>query len=356
MIPDKIDDKLTLNDLIHIDRRGFLTGATAAIAAGLGARLVADHAPPPWRTRSVFVARASSYQIDLESIVKRGLAELGIGPKRIRGKSILLKPNLVEPYSGSPHINTHPVLIAAVVEAFRSLEAREVFIAEGPGHVRDARLAVEQAGLADILKHLKVEFIDLNHDDVDRIDNALRLSPLAEFYLPKTLRRADWVVSLPKLKTHHWVGATVSLKNLFGVLPGVRYGWPKNVLHQAGIVQSILDLNAAVRPRLAIVDGIVGMEGDGPIMGPPKELGAIVMGENLVAVDSTATRLMRIDPATIEYLAIADRHLGPIDSRRIRQIGEPIDALARRFEPFKKPQTAEFHDSPRTGSLKETPI
>lgn len=338
-----------------IDRRGFLTGASAAIAAGLGAKLAVDLAPP-WRSRSVFVARASSYQIDLASIVKRGLAELGIGRTRVRGKSILLKPNLVEPYPGSPHINTHPLLIAAVVEAFRSLDARDVFIAEGPGHVRDARLAVEQAGLADILKQLNVEFIDLNHDDVDRIENPLRLSRLADFYLPKSLRRADWIVSLPKLKTHHWVGATVALKNLFGVLPGVRYGWPKNVLHQAGIVPSILDLNAAVRPNLAIVDGIVGMEGDGPIMGPPKELGAIVMGENLVAVDATATRLMRIDPATIEYLVIADRHLGPIDVRRIRQLGEPIDSIARRFEPFRNPSSTGVAEHAPSGSIKDQPI
>ena len=85
--------------------------------------------------------------------------------------------------------------------------------------------------------------------------------------LPQSLRRADLIVSLPKMKTHHWAGVTLSMKNLFGVMPGVCYGWPKNVLHHAGIRQSILDINAAVRPHLAIVDGIIGMEGDGPIMG-----------------------------------------------------------------------------------------
>ena len=84
------------------------------------------------------------------------------------------------------------------------------------------------------------------------------------------LKRADLVVSLPKLKTHHWAGVTLAMKNLFGVMPGVAYGWPKNVLHHAGIPGSILDINAAVKPALAIVDGIVGMEGDGPIMGTPK--------------------------------------------------------------------------------------
>ena len=116
--------------------------------------------------------------------------------------------------------------------------------------------------------------------------------------MPASLKRADLIVSLPKLKTHHWAGVTLSLKNLFGVMPGIVYGWPKNVLHYAGIGQSILDIAAAVRPHLAIVDGIVGMEGDGPIMGTPRRLGVLVMGTNLPAVDATCARLMRIDPWT----------------------------------------------------------
>ena len=77
---------------------------------------------------------------------------------------------------------------------------------------------------------------------------------------------------MPKLKTHHWAGMTCSMKNLFGVVPGAVYGWPKNVLHQHGIDDSIVDLVATVRPGLTIVDGIVGMEGDGPDHGHAKGL------------------------------------------------------------------------------------
>ena len=84
---------------------------------------------------------------------------------------------------------------------------------------------------------------------------------------------ADSIVSLPKLKTHHWAGMTCSLKNLFGVVPGAIYGWPKNVLHFRGIDNSILDIAPTDPPQLAIVDAIVGMEGDGPIMGRAKPVG-----------------------------------------------------------------------------------
>ena len=116
-------------------------------------------------------------------------------------------------------------------------------------------------------------FVDLNVDDVERVILKTHASRLKELYFPKVVLRADFVVSMPKLKTHHWAGVTLSLKNMFGTVPGGCYGWPKNVLHWAGIDRAILDINAAVRPDFAIVDGIVGMEGNGPIQGSTEAFG-----------------------------------------------------------------------------------
>src|SRR5262249_11302837 len=126
---------------------------------------------------------------------------------------------------------------------------------------------------------------------------------LKQLYLPETLFKADLLVSMPKLKTHHWAGVTLALKNMFGVVPGSIYGWPKNMLHWAGIQGSILDINAGLNiPQFAIVDGIVGMEGNGPLQGKPKRSGVLVFGSDLVAVDATAARLMKVEPRKIEYL------------------------------------------------------
>jgi uncharacterized protein (DUF362 family) len=115
-------------------------------------------------------------------------------------------------------------------------------------------------------------------------------------------------------------------------MPGIYYGWPKYVLHHAGIPESILDINATVRPHLAIVDGIIGMEGDGPIMGTPKNAGVLVMGTNLPAVDATAARLMGINPWRVSYLSAASGRLGAIAEGHITQRGETVKSLTQPFQ------------------------
>lgn len=279
----------------------------------------------------VFIAKAQSYTVDLKQVIQAGLKGLNLGPAWVGGKVILLKPNLVEPDMSHPHINTHPEVIRATAEVFRSLGAREVFVAEGQGHCRDTDFVLEQSGLAPVLDEAGLEFVDLNHDDVITVRNQLASTRLKTLHLPVSLRRADIIVSMAKLKTHHWAGVTLSMKNLFGVMPGVAYGWPKNVLHHAGITESILDINAAVKPHFAIIDGIIGMEGDGPIMGTPREAGVLIMGRNLPAVDATATRLMGFNPDDIAHLSAASRFLGPIAESFIHQCGETISPLVQSF-------------------------
>ena len=316
-----------------ISRREMLgVGGALLLGGGISAGLRFTSGRERGRRADVFIGRAPNYQIDLCNIVQDGLSTLGIGRSEIRGKRILLKPNLVETAPGPAHINTNPAVILAVAEALRRLDAREVLVAEGHGHHRDSRLILDESGTGAALEEADLRFVDLNHDEFVAIPNAGGWTNLGPLYLPKTLLNVDLVVSVPKMKTHHWAGVTCSMKNLFGVMPGVVYGWPKNVLHYAGIPESILDINATVKPSLAIVDAVVGMEGDGPIMGTPKDVGCIVMGRNLLAVDATCTRIMGLNPYGVSYLAQASGRLGPIHERNISQRGEPIAAIRTRFE------------------------
>ena len=271
---------------------------------------------------------ASSYAVDFADLILRGFRELGIG---ITGRRVFLKPNMVE-YEPGTAINTHPHVIAGAAIACRRAGASEVVVGEGPGHRRDIEYLLASTGLIDQLREQRIRFVDLNHDDVAVVPLQSWFTGLREIALPVTLLESDFVISMPKLKTHHWAGMTCSMKNLFGTVPGAVYGWPKNPLHVHGIPNSILDLTATVRPHFAIVDAVTAMEGDGPIMGRPRPLGFVAMGSDPVAVDATCARVIGLDPEKIEYLKPAARFLGIIDASRIEQRGELPARYATQFD------------------------
>jgi uncharacterized protein (DUF362 family) len=173
-------------------------------------------------------------------------------------------------------------------------------------------------------------FTDLNIDEVTLHGLGSNHSNLRELHLPNTILGCDLLVSMPKMKTHHWVGATLSMKNFFGCVTGSVYGWPKNVLHWAGISECIADLHATFPSTFAIVDGIDCMEGNGPIQGTRKHVGVLVAGRDLPSVDATCCRVMDIDPAKLDYLALAAGR-APIDAANIRQLGESIAAVRTKF-------------------------
>ena len=279
-------------------------------------------------TSRVAILEAKSYQASLEDIIRRGIHLFKLD---LKGKRIVLKPNLVE-FDPKGVINTHSAVIEAAIGSFRSLGAREVVVAEGPGHRRDSEYLLTASGIYDVIHEHKVRYVDLNTDDVRLTKLRSSFTNLKELYLPETLFNADLLVSMPKLKTHHWAGVTLSLKNMFGVVPGSVYGWPKNALHWAGINGSILDINSSLPiPQFAIVDGIVGMEGNGPLQGQAKQSGVLVLGDDLVAVDAISARLMMIEPRKIEYLEIAGGFLGNISHDRIELVGERLERFQQNY-------------------------
>jgi uncharacterized protein (DUF362 family) len=280
---------------------------------------------------SAFIAKVDRYDREIASIVFQGMGELGVTAGEIRGKRVLLKPNLVEPHIGAGHINTHPSIVHGVAEAFRRYGAAEVLVADGPAHCMDTRMVLEESRLDEVLREDRLRFVDLNYDDGYPVPNRGGFSRFRDIVLPMTLSEVDLVVSLAKMKTHHWAGITLSMKNLFGLFPGTYYGWPKNALHFEGIDKCVLDINATVRPFLSIVDGIVGMEGDGPIMGNPRQAGVLVLGRNLAAVDATGARIMGVDPHRIPHIAAASGRIGPIRETDIRQVGETIRSVRTDF-------------------------
>ena len=305
-----------------INRRFFFLGALGT-AIGCSRHVAGIKHSPPAR---VSIVRVNSYQHNLVDIIRRILLDHHVA---VWGKKILLKPNLVE-FSEEAPINTNPLMVAATVEAFYSLGAATVTIAEGPGHRRMTLDMAEAAGFFSAIPRFEDNFVDLNTDDVRRVEFRKPVSGLKELYLPNTAFDCDLLVSLPKMKTHHWAGATLSMKNLFGVVPGGVYGWPKNILHWAGIDESIVDLQSLFPRQFAIVDAIEAMEGNGPILGSSKHMGLIVAGTHPPSVDATCCQIMCINPAKIRYLEITHRQSN-WHWTNIKQAGEKIASVRAPF-------------------------
>jgi len=308
---------------VKISRRNLLVRACAASS---GAAVSVPFFLPrysrdirPRRSR-VAILHISDYLQDLEGFLRRGLT---LFPLNIAGKTVLLKPNLVDYIAGNA-INTHPHLVVAAAECFRRMGAKKVVVAEAPGHQRDTLLVLSQSGYDSVLRENGIRFVDLNRDELTPVKLAANYSGLRRLWFPKTVLEADFLVSMPKVKTHHWSGVTLSMKNMFGVVPGNKYGWPKNILHWHGIQESILDLCATVPIHFVIADAIMCMEGNGPLNGSPRQLGCVVLADDPVAADATCARLMGLAPDRVVHIHEGARFLGNSAPRLIDQAGETL--------------------------------
>lgn len=310
---------------MKLSRRDFVVGA-AALAAGSFVTapffLPKYHSPRLPKRSRVAILNIDSYSGDIDQLLHHGLQQFAID---VRGKRVVLKPNLVD-YLPGDAINTHPSVVLAAAEAFRRIGAASVIVAEGPGHQRDTQLVLAESGYESLFREQRILFVDLNRDEVVRTRLRASYTGMKSLWLPQTVLEADYLVSMPKIKAHHWSGVTLSMKNMFGVVPGARYGWPKNILHWKGIQESILDVSATVPIDFVIADGIIAMEGNGPLNGTPRPLGKIVLANDPVAADATCARLMGFLPERVVHIREGARFLGNAEVQHIDQVGEQVSA------------------------------
>lgn len=325
-----------------LNRRDFIAGAVASVAlAGCGNQTVLPKVNPDLQPATeaqksrkrqersaVGIIKCPSYEESIFKTIKPYLSKLGLPD--LKNKTVLLKPNMVEFHPGKP-ITTNPLALLAAVELVDYLGAKEIIIGEGPGHMRDTEFLLNATGIGRMCKKHALRFVDLNLDDLEKVDIKDGFSGLKHLYLPRTIVDADAVVSVPKMKTHHWVCMTASMKNLFGTIPGRKYGWPKNLLHIRGIPHCILDIVQVVKPKIGFVDGITAMEGDGPINGTAKETGIIVLGTDVAAVDSTCARIIEAPMENLDYIRMAGQVVGNIDPAQIDIVGASVDSVKQQF-------------------------
>lgn len=312
-------------------RRSFLVGS-AALAAGASVSvpffLSKYHSDRRAKRSRVAILNVERYSQRIDEVLASGLRLFRIN---VQGKTVVLKPNLVDYIHGNA-INTHPTLVLAAAESFRWMGAKCVIVAEGPGHQRDTQLVLSESGYQESLRAEVIRFVDLNRDELVRTHLGASYMGMKSLWLPRTVLEADFLVSMPKIKAHHWTGVTLSMKNMLGTVPGARYGWPKNILHWRGIQESILDVCATIPVHFVIADGIMAMEGNGPLNGTARPLGKIVLADDPVAADATCARLMGFEPDRIVHIREGAEFLGNVSPALIDQVGEALTALTTPFD------------------------
>ena len=242
------------------------------------------------------------------------------------GMLVLVKPNMVAPpASAEAGACTSPLVCQAVADLVRELQATPV-IAESSARGADTEAAFHIMGYAE-LRRQGYEVVDLKKDKTVRVkvDGGRLLEKITTFEL---VTRAEAIISVPVMKTHDQGEVTLALKNLKGLVTDA----DKRRIHQIGMFAGAVDLVGHFKPVFAVVDGLIGQEGLGPLMGLPVRLGVIVAGRDLVAVDATAGRIMGFAAEQVPITRVAaERGLGTLEEAQIEVVGEPIAAVRRRF-------------------------
>jgi len=224
----------------------------------------------------------------------------------VEDKKTLIKVNAVGPHTPEQAVTTHPLLISSLIDFLHERGVRDIVIADSPFAGADPEEVFQKTGLFDLARKKKVKLLDLNK--VERVKFAWKYG---EISLPKIVFER-YYINFAKLKTHIQATASLGLKNQKGLLlPG-----EKRHFHKSGLHEAIARLAMLVKPDLTLVDGIVGIEGNGPgTMGMMKKAGVLVGGKNVVEVDSACCKIMGIDPSKVMHIKMASElGIGPLDA------------------------------------------
>lgn len=285
----------------------------------------------------VSIVRCITYNQDELFLKVRQAIELIGGIEKFvkRGSKVLLKPNLlmaIEPEAG---ITTHPEFVRSVIRLLKEINCK-IYIGDGPsvfgGYIEDILKVYERTGIKQIADEEKIELVIFEK----RFMPASPVLPVGrqagrQGYFPLTtwVRECDYIVNLPKFKTHNFMLLTGAIKNLFGLIPGTfKLECHKNFFQQEKFAEVLLDIHQAVKPALSIVDGISGIEGNGPATsGIKRNCGLILAGADSLAIDVLLARIMNIQPDYVfTNKEAARRNIGNADENNIEIKGEKLSS------------------------------
>jgi len=251
----------------------------------------------------VIAAKVESYAAsEVERGIQEVLAELG-GLDRFvsAGDTVLLKPNMLEGMPPEKGVTTHPEVLRAMIRAVKAVGATPV-VGDSPGATSTVK-AAEKCGIATVCQEEGADLVPF--EGAVEIAHPAGLS-LRKFSLAQPLTQVDKVISLAKMKTHTFMGLTGATKNLFGLIVGLQKAqFHLRMQARRDFAGMLIDLANLVQPVLSIVDGVEGMEGNGPRNGRLFHGGLLLAGTNCFAVDVVMAEVMGFQPQELPVTALA---------------------------------------------------
>jgi uncharacterized protein (DUF362 family)/Pyruvate/2-oxoacid:ferredoxin oxidoreductase delta subunit len=214
---------------------------------------------------------------------------------------VLIKPNLLISKTPEKAVTTHPAIIQALAELLKD-HSCDISVGDSPGFGSTEKV-LNISGIMDVIKQLELTIATFTHNIIKQSDG---ISPYREFLFGDDPEGYDIVINVPKLKTHGMMGMTLGVKNTFGFIHAFEKArWHLRAGHDRSLFASILiDIHRIVKPSVTILDGIIGMDGDGPSSGRPRNLGILGVSKNAFILDDCIEKLVHLPHSTpITHLA-----------------------------------------------------
>ncbi len=263
---------------------------------------------------------------DPHALVFDALGRIGAAERVRPNDVVVLKPNYVEPMLPETGVTTDPRVIEAVIEWLHYQGVRNITICEGGESLASTERAFRLVGLYELAERLGVRLVNAFADEREEVAIPRALS-LNRVTLSSTIYNATCLINLPKLKCHSMAGVTLGVKNLVGaVLPD------HEIMHRE-LHKRLSDLATVLRPKLTIIDGLIGSERH-ETAGSPVKTDAIIAGTDIVATDTIGCLVMGQDPQEIDHLRLcANRGLGEGDPAKIGVVGVPVERVRKKYKP-----------------------
>ncbi len=254
--------------------------------------------------------------------VKKSLDFINFQPKEC--ELAVIKPNFCAPMSPSTGATTDIRILEQIFKMYEGL-AEEIVVIESDGYTSSAKENFKMTGAKEVCDYYGVKFTNLSRDI--RIPVEMDYGTLRDFKVPRTILKADVFINVPVMKTHRITTVSLALKNMVGIIPG-----RKGIYHPK-IGGAISDLMRIRAPDVNIMDGIIAMEGNGPVNGQPKKMGIIMASTDAVALDTVCCKVMGVNPISVGHITEAGYNgYGEYSINRIRVVGQSIDSVRDRFD------------------------